>query len=319
MSQSKRASSHLIRVLRDPITLLAIALFIIFTALYTDKFLSPVSISSILRMFAIVSLLAIGPTFVVLMGSLDMTYVGIWMLGGILVWLLFPYLGMPTIFTYIIFGAIIGLLNGVLFAKGKIPSFLITLAMLAILGYMTTAASGGMPKSVPEYSFLRVKIASYIPSTFLLALPVIAAALYVFYFTKVGTYLSAIGSNEEGAGLAGINVTKYKILAFVISGLITGAGSMIIFVDLGCQSPISIDFSRDVVGALVAIVMGGTPLVGGVGGPHRTLLGALAYVLIYHGLIMSGLDPFTLRLAIGATLLAAVIVASRGLKGVIIA
>ncbi len=319
MSGQRKTLTPLRRAIRDPIVLLVIALFIISTILYTDKFLSPPSIASILRMFSIVSLLSIGPTFVVLTGSLDLTYVGIWMFGGILTWLIFPYVGMPAILFYIIFGAFIGAISGLIFAKGKVPSFLLTLAMLAVLGYSTTAVSGGMPKAVPEYSFLKMKITPYVPSTFLLALPIIGVALYIFYFTKIGSYLCAIGSNEEGAQLAGINVTKYKILSFVISGLITGAGSMIIFVDLGCQSPIAIDMSRDVVGALVAIVLGGTPLTGGVGGPHRTLLGALAYVLLYHALIMSGLDPFSLRLAIGATLLAAVIVASRGLKGVIIA
>lgn len=297
-------------------------LVIIFSTIVTEKFLSAGNLVAILKNFAVTSMLAVGPTFVILLGSIDVSYMGIWMFGGALVWLLYPYLGLASIFIYPIFGLLIGLFNGVVHVKAKIPSFILTLSVTAILAFMTTYVrnvSGVLTLTVPAYNFLRESSIPYMPSPFLIALPVIALSLFLMFFTKLGTYLCAIGSNEEGAKLAGINVDKYKILAFMFSGFITGLGSIAIFVHLGNQTRVDFDPS-ELVRGLAAIVLGGTPLAGGMGGPHRTLLGAIVYVLIFNGLfLLPGVDPNHLKLFIGTLLLGAVVVASKALKGALIA
>lgn len=299
-----------------------IALVAIFSAIVPEKFLSPSNFVAILKNFAVTSMLAVGPTFVILLGSIDVSYMGIWMFGGALVWLLYPYLGLASIAIYPIFGLLVGLFNGVVHVKAKIPSFILTLAMTALLAFLTTYVrniSGVLTLTVPAYNFLRESPIPYLPSPFLLALPVIVVALFLMFFTKLGTYFCAIGSNEEGAKLAGIDVEKYKILAFTLSGLLTGLGSIAIFVHLGCQTRVDFDPS-ELVRGLAAIVLGGTPLAGGMGGPHRTLLGALVYVLIFNGLfLLPGVDPNHLKLYVGTLLLGAVIAASRALKGALIA
>ncbi|MDW8021249.1 MAG: ABC transporter permease [Nitrososphaerota archaeon] len=297
-------------------------LIVIFSAIVPEKFLSSSNLVAILKNFAVTSMLAVGPTFVILLGSIDVSYMGIWMLGGALVWLLYPYLGLASILIYPIFGILVGLFNGMVHVKAKIPSFILTLAVTAVFAFLTTYirnVSGVLTLTVPAYNFLRESPIPYLPSPFLLALPVIVVALFLMFFTKLGTYLCAIGSNEEGAKLAGINVEKYKIMAFTVSGLLTGLGSIAIFVHLGCQTRVDFDPS-ELVRGLAAIVLGGTPLAGGMGGPHRTLLGALVYVLIFNGLfLLPGVDPNHLKLYIGALLMGAVIVASRALRGVLIA
>ncbi|MCS7125410.1 MAG: ABC transporter permease [Aigarchaeota archaeon] len=297
-------------------------LIMIFSVIVPEKFLSTGNLIAILKNFAVTSMLAVGPTFVILLGSIDVSYMGIWMFGGALVWLLYPYLGLASILIYPIFGLMIGLFNGVIHVKAKIPSFILTLAVTAVFAFLTTYVrniSGVLTLTVPAYNFLRESPIPYLPSPFLLALPVILIALFLMFFTKLGTYLCAIGSNEEGSKLAGINVEKYKILAFTISGLLTGLGSIAIFVHLGCQTRVDFDPS-ELVRGLAAIVLGGTPLAGGMGGPHRTLLGALVYVLIFNGLfLLPGVDPNHLKLYIGTLLLGAVVVASKALKGALIA
>jgi len=267
-------------------------------------------------------MLAIGPTFVILLGSIDVSFIGIWMFGGALVWLLHPYLGLASIVIYPVFGLLVGLFNGVVHVKAKVPSFILTIAVTAIFAYLTTYVrnvSGLLTLTVPAYDFLLESPIPYIPSSFLLALPVIVLALFIMFFTKLGTYFCAIGSNEEGAKLAGINVEKYKILAFMLSGLLVGLGSIAIFIHLGCRARVDFDPS-ELVRGLAAIVLGGTPLAGGMGGPHRTLLGALVYVLIFNGLfLLPGVDPNLLKLYVGTLLLGAVVAASRALKGALIA
>ncbi|MEM3610247.1 MAG: ABC transporter permease [Candidatus Anstonellales archaeon] len=306
---------------RNPVSWLIIGLSILFSILYPKSFLTGTNLESILKGFVITSMLSIGPTFVVLMGSLDVSYMGIWMFGGALVWLLFPYIGLASIFIYPIFGLAVGFLNGLIHVKTKIPSFILTLSITAIFAYLTTVTRniyGVLTLAVPEYRFLTGSFIPYLPNTFLLALPVLALSFFFMNFTKLGTYLCAIGSNEEGAELVGINVKKYKILGFTVSGFLSGFGSIALYSYLGARAPVTLDLNEMIRG-LAAIVLGGTPFVGGVGGPHRTLFGALAYVLIFNGLFLAGIDPNHFKLYIGLTLIAAVLIASRGLKGVLIA
>lgn len=323
LQQTKFVLGYARRLVRgNPALWAIIGLMLIFSAIVPDKFLSTSNLIAILRNFAVTSMLAVGPTFVILLGSIDLSYMGIWMFGGALVWLAYPYLGLFSIFLYPIFGLLVGLFNGIVYVKAKIPSFILTLAMTAVLAFLTTYVrniSGVLTLTVPAYDFLRVSPVPYIPSPFLLAIPTIVLAIFVMFFTKLGTYISAIGSNEEGAKLAGINVARYKILAFMTSGFFVGLGSIAIFVHLGNQTRVDFDPS-ELIRGLAAIVLGGTPLAGGLGGPHRTLLGAMVYVLIFNGLfLLPGVDPNHLKLYIGTLLLGAVIIASKALKGALIA
>lgn len=300
-----------------PVIIALIALVVIFSSLYPERFLTPLNFKTILRQFVTLTLFALGPSIVVVTGSLDLSYVGIWMLGGILVWLLMPILGMFSILVIPLLGLTTGLLIGVIQVKAKIPSFILTLGLLATYGGLTATLSGGYPRHVRGYEFITARLIPYIPTAFLWSIPIIIAAVFIIKRTKIGTYLYAIGSNEEGARLAGINVDKYKILAFTISGLFTGIGSIILFQHLGGATPVNLNLNN-VVGPLVAIVLGGTPLIGGSGGPQRTILGALTFTVLYRGLLLSLLHPQAIQLIVGLLLIVSIVVGTRGLKGVTI-
>ncbi len=300
-----------------PVIIALIALVVIFSSLYPERFLTPLNFKTILRQFVTLTLFALGPSIVVVTGSLDLSYVGIWMLGGILVWLLMPILGMFSILVIPLLGLATGLLIGVIQVKAKIPSFILTLGLLATYAGLTATLSGGYPRHVRGYEFITARLIPYIPTAFLWSIPIIIAAVFIIKRTKIGTYLYAIGSNEEGARLAGINVDKYKILAFTISGLFTGIGSIILFQHLGGATPVNLNLNN-VVGPLVAIVLGGTPLIGGSGGPQRTILGALTFTVLYRGLLLSLLHPQAIQLIVGLLLIVSIVVGTRGLKGVTI-
>lgn len=300
-----------------PVIIALIALVVIFSSLYPERFLTPLNFKTILRQFVTLTLFALGPSIVVVTGSLDLSYVGIWMLGGILVWLLMPILGMFSILVIPLLGLATGLLIGVIQVKAKIPSFILTLGLLATYGGLTATLSGGYPRHVRGYEFITARLIPYIPTAFLWSIPIIIAAVFIIKRTKIGTYLYAIGSNEEGARLAGINVDKYKILAFTISGLFTGIGSIILFQHLGGATPVNLNLNN-VIGPLVAIVLGGTPLIGGSGGPQRTILGALTFTVLYRGLLLSLLHPQAIQLIVGLLLIVSIVVGTRGLKGVTI-
>ncbi|HEY86601.1 MAG TPA: ABC transporter permease [Dehalococcoidia bacterium] len=300
-----------------PVIIVLITLFMMFSILYPEKFLTPLNLSTILKQFVTLTLFALGPSIVVVTGSLDLSFVGIWMLGGILVWLLMPILGMFSILVIPLLGLVTGFLIGVIQVKAKVPSFILTLSLLVTYGGLTATLSGGYPRHVRGYEFITARLIQYIPTAFLWSIPIIIAAVFIIKCTRIGIYLYAIGSNEEGAHLAGINVDKYKILAFTISGLFTGIGSIVLFQHLGGAAPVELNLNN-MVWPLVAMVLGGTPLMGGSGGPQRTVLGALTFAVVYRGLLLSLLHPQMIQLLVGLLLIVSIIVGTRGLKGVTI-
>lgn len=298
-----------------PVIFVLIALVILFSSLYPDKFLSSLNLTTILRQFVTLMLFAVGPSIVVVTGALDLSYVGIWMLGGILVWVLTPIIGISSIFVIPLLGLATGFLIGVINAKVKMPSFILTLSLLVIYSGLTATIAGGIPRTVKGYDFLTADFIPVIPTVFLWTIPIVAVAIYLMKRTRIGIYLYSIGSNEEGAKLAGINVDKYKIIAFTISGLLSGIGSVIIFKNQGGSVPVTLNLNT-LVYPLVAIVLGGTLLVGGSGGPHRTILGALTFTILIRGLTISFLEPTMIQLIVGLLLIASIVVGSRGVKGV---
>ena len=315
-TEQQKTSSVGVRIIKVyPAILLLIILLIVFSVIFPNRFLTVMNLTSILGQFVTIILFALGPSMVATIGSLDLTYVGIWMLGGMLVWHLTPSLGLLAIFIYPLLGLATGLLVGIIQVKAKIPSFILTLSLLAAYCGLTSILSGGYPRIVRGYEFLTAQLVPYIPTALLWTIPLIIIAIYIMKSTKIGIYLYAIGSNEEGARLAGINVDRYKILTFSMSGLLTGIGSVIQFQHLGGSVPLALNLNTMTL-PLVAIVFGGTLLTGGSGGPDRTVYGTLAFVVLYRGLNLSLLAPEILQLIVGLLLVISIVVASRGLRGI---
>lgn len=293
-----------------PVILILVVFFAAFAALYPDTFLTPLNFSSMIRQFVTLMLFAAGPSIVMTTGSLDLSFVGIWMLGGILVWLLFPVVGLAAILVIPVLGVVTGLAIGVIQVKARIPSFILTLSVLITYWGLTAMLSGGYPRTVSGYAFLTDELIPGIPTALLWTAIILAAAIVIMKCTVVGSYLYAIGSNEEGAHLAGINVVKYRILAFTLSGLFTGIGSIILFQHMGGAVPV--DFNLNTMNwPLVAIILGGTPLMGGSGGPQRTILGAITLTVFIRGLNVAMLPPEAIQLLVGIMLIASIIVGSR--------
>lgn len=315
MRNQRKRSGFLELLLRHPVVIVLVGLVALFSALYPQRFLTTLNLTTILKQFVTLMLFALGPSMVVVTGSLDLSYVGIWMLGGVLVWLLTPSLGLFAILILPLLGLGTGFFVGVVHAKGKVPSFILTLCLLVVYWGLTAALSGGYSRTVKGYEFITASLVPFIPTAFLWSLPLIAGAIYLMTRTRVGLYFYAIGSNEEGAGLAGIPVEKYKILVFTLSGLFTGIGTIILFQHLGGSVPVELNL-KNVVWPLVGIVLGGTPLVGGSGGPQRTILGALTFSVFYRGLYLSLLHPEAIQLLVGILLIVSIVVGARGIKGV---
>lgn len=296
-----------------PVLLIFIIFFIGFSALYADRFLTGLNIEAMLKQFVRLMLFAVGPSIVMTTGSLDLSFVGIWMLGGVLVWLLIPVVGLVAILAFPIVGVLTGLMIGVIQAKARIPSFILTLSVMITYWGVTAMLSGGYPRSVKGYEFLTAKLMPVIPTALLWSIPILAVAIFLMKRTVLGTYFYAVGANEEGAHMAGIRVNRLKVLVFTISGLFTGVSSIVLFQHLGGSVPVELNLNT-MNEPLVAIILGGTPLMGGTGGPQRTILGAITLTVLMRGLNVAMLPPQAIELLVGLMLIVSIIVGSRSLN-----
>ena len=198
-------------------------------------------------------------------------------------------------------------MNGLLFTKLKIPSFLVTLGTLSVMSGIALILTGGATITMRDPLVRSIATGQYIPGVPNLvfwALIIYVIVVFLAFRTKFGRYCYALGENERVVELAGAKVDRYKIYPFVLSGLLCGLGGMLLAARIASASP-------DMAGGLLlpsiaAIVMGGTALTGGVGGPHRTILGVLVIAVLQNGMNLIGINPFVQEIIFGAVVVAAV-------------
>lgn len=289
--------------LRDLVGFIAfIIIFLFFSIASHGKMFSLFNIKAILEQSMICIIVGCGCLFVVAQGSIDLS-VGVNLaLSGVVSmliatalnvsWLIFPLA--------LIVGAAVGLFNGVLVSKFKVPSFMLTIALLiavrGIVNYIQSIVeTQPLPVEFAGFSELAVKI----PAFFVVA----GIMVYIFEYTKVGKYCKAIGENEATAKQSGVPISKMKIVAFVLSGLMAGVAALFTMVSLGGTSTtMGSFFEMDVA---MAIYLGGVLVTGGTSAKiYKVFLGSFTITIIRNGLALIGLSsPQTLETVEGAFLL----------------
>lgn len=219
---------------------------------------------------------------------------------------------MPTIVgiaAALIIGALCGTFNGIMISKFKLQPMIATLAMMSMArGAAYTIADGN---TITGYSAgFRWIGTGTIPGTQIPVQIIFMIALYiVFYYVmkyrKFGRYIYSIGGNEEATRLSGINVDKYKTLAYTLSGLCAGISSVILTAKLNsAQSTAGLDYEMD---AIASCVIGGTSLLGGSGSVWGTFVGAIIMIVIRNGLNLLNVSSNLQKLVIGVVILLAVL------------
>jgi ribose transport system permease protein len=302
-------------LLRDAGIGLALLALIIFFAVTTEHFLSPNNISNILTQITINLILAIGMTFVILIGGIDLS-VGSMLAFCAVVAGTVMTLPDQSLFQAVLFatlasiatGAICGFFNGWISAFWGLPSFIVTLGMLNIArgaALQTTDARTiySFPQDFNNFGSLMI---FGIPVVFLIALTLALIAWVVLSRTVFGRLLYGIGNNEEAVRLAGHSLMFYKVAAFTIAGVLVGIAAIVYMARLNIASPIiGIGFELN---AIAAVIIGGTSLNGGRGSVIGTLLGACIIGVLANGLILYGLSDFMRQMITGVVIILAVII-----------
>lgn len=300
-------------ILLKYISLIGLLLICITITLISPRFLTVSNILNVLTQVSVNAILAIGMSFVILTGGIDLSVGSVLAITGAIVATFAKSGGniFPGIIITIIVGAVIGLFNGLIISKGKVQAFIVTLATMTIFRGITYVFTNGNPISGlrDNISFIGNNSVFKIPIPIILIFIVFFIAWYALNQTRFGRYIYALGGNEDSARLSGINTDKIKTLVYVISGVTAAIGGIVVTSRIGSASPnAGTGFELD---AIAAVVLGGTSLAGGEGNVSGTIIGALIIGVLNNGLNLMSVSPFYQSIVKGAVILMAVLLDKR--------
>ena len=289
-----------------PVILLAV-LCVAFGAV-SPRFFTFNNAMIILQQAAVLLTVSLGMTFVIIAGSIDLSVGSIVALTALASASLAKDMGIWAIVPAAIVGILAGLVNGLIFAKGKVPSFMVTLGTLVAYRGLVLYFTKGAPVEITQRDFLNTFAGRTdgIPHAAIIVLLIAMVVYVIFNNTVFGREVRAIGGGERVAILTGLKVNRTKILIFTMLGLLCGlAGTLQSARVYAATAQLGEGLEMDVI---AAVVVGGTPLTGGVGSIQGTVLGALVITILSNGMNMMGVDPYIQNIIKGVVLIAAVFV-----------
>ena len=297
-------------------SLIGLIILCIVITIVSPAFMTLSNITNIFTQVSTNAIIAVGMTFVILTGGIDLSVGSTVAISGALAASIIK--STNNIFLAIIVasitGIVIGLINGVLISKGKLQAFIVTLATMTIFRGATLVFTNGTPISKLSETFVKIgngKI-GFIPIPVIITIVVLIISIYLLTQTRFGRYLYALGGNEESAKLSGINTNKIKTFVYVISGFASSIAGIIIASRIGSASPnAGTSFELD---AIAAVVIGGTSLSGGEGRITGTIIGALIIGVLNNGLNLMNVSPFYQSIVKGLVILIAVLLDKKSRK-----
>ncbi|MDU7411247.1 MAG: ribose ABC transporter permease [Anaerococcus sp.] len=293
-------------------TILALIILMIFVSILNPAFLQSNNLLNLMRQLIINGFIALGMTFVILTGGIDLS-VGstLALTSAIFAGLLQN--GMNTglaILIALVLGLVLGLLNGILITKGKLAPFIVTLATMTIFRGLTLVYTDGRPIAGPRdnfaFKFLGKGQFLGIPFQVILFILAFLVLWMILNKTALGRKIYAVGGNEKASFISGINIDKVKIWVYVISSLMAVLSGLVLTSRLNSAQPTAgAAYEMD---AIAAVVLGGTSMTGGSGSLTGTLIGILILGVLNNGLNLLGVSSFYQQIVKGIVILIAVLI-----------
>jgi ribose transport system permease protein len=276
--------------------------------LLSPVFFTSYNFMNIARQCSINLILAVGMTFVILTGGIDLSVGGFMALvGTIVAGLLASGVSVElAILIGLVIGIALGLFNGVCVANAKIPPFVTTMATLSIARALALLYTNGYPiTGMPaNFTFLGSGKIFSIPVPVIIAVIILAIGIFLLKKTVLGRYIYAVGGNEDATRLSGINVKMWKVVTYSLHGLFTAIAGIVLTARMNSGQPtMASGIELDII---AAVVIGGTSLAGGEGGLVGTIIGALLITVLNNGLTILNVNPYLQGLIIGLVILLAV-------------
>ncbi|NLJ49930.1 MAG: ABC transporter permease [Candidatus Atribacteria bacterium] len=313
---TSQESKIIFRLFNNQLTTIIIILLVMVFLMgtFTRTFLTANNIFNVLRAFSWIAIASFGQSMVIIGGGIDLSSGSTMAFAGIITAMMLTN-GFGVGLSLLIglgFGAFIGLVNGVLVSRAKLPPFIATLGMMSILrGFCYGLTSGWLIRSLPKgFLYLgQTDLSLYIWKVPLPALIMICFAILSFFYltkTKVGYHIYAVGGNEYAASLAGIDASRVKYVIYTLSGLFAAVGGILMTSRLGVAAPTAADgYELDII---AAAVIGGISLSGGEGNVWGALVGAAIMQILRNALVLVGFPAYWQSSAIGTVIIGAVMI-----------
>lgn len=305
------------QALQKALAFVTLIVLILFFSLASPNFLIPDNINSILLATCVNGLLALGVTFVIITGGIDLSIGTVMTFSAVSSGVLVTNFGLPLwlgVIVCILVGGLIGAFTGCLVAYLRIPAFIATLGIMMVTRGLSLVVSGASPVYFPDgYKEIAVGslVSKLIPGfnlqngVLILFLCTILASI-ILNKTILGRYNFAIGSNAEATRLSGVNVAGWLIAIHTLAGLFCGIAGVIISSRLGSAQPaLGQGYELE---AIAAVVIGGTSLSGGQGTISGTIIGAFIMSVLTNGLRIMGVKQEWQTVVIGLVVILAVFI-----------
>ncbi|MGL4648039.1 MAG: ABC transporter permease [Caldilineaceae bacterium] len=303
--QAKPRDSRNLVGLMPIITL--VVLMVIMT-IGSRNFFSRSNLLGLLEQSSTLLVMGLGQTFVILLGSIDLTVAAVAAFVTIVVAMLIPVLGYWAFVVGALVGVFSGLVTGLIHTKARIPSFIATLGISGIWTGIAFVVSDATPITISnaDIGYLEWVTGDTfgLPNTVLIAAFVLLITYVLESFTPFGRYVKAIGAGERATFVSGINIDRYKTLAFTLCGTLAGVSGILLATRMAGGSARMADGMQ--MKAIAIVVLGGTAISGGVGGVMRTLVGGLIVIVLDVGMVMIGINPWFRQAIYGAIIIIAV-------------
>jgi inositol transport system permease protein len=301
---------------------LIFAIMVLAASMLSPAFLSSTNLINIVRQMSVVGLIALGVTGVIVSAGIDLSSGSVVGLTAVVAASFaqdpefatpfYPGLHVPIIVPVLaacVVGALVGLINGTLVAKTRIPPFIATLGTYTAIRGVGLLYTGGRPISdlSDAYNFIGQGDVFGLPVPIIILL-VMAVVTHVLYaHTKFGKYIYAIGGNEQAARVSGIDAAKYKMLIYVYAGFLSGLAGLVVSSRIGSGQPgLGVGYELD---AIAAAVIGGSSLsAGGIGTVAGTIVGALIIGVLNNILDLMNVSAYWQQIIKGCIIVGAVII-----------
>lgn len=268
---------------------LILILLLAICTMASPYFFTVANILNVARQISIIGILSVGMTFVIITGGIDLSIGPTMALTTVFIALLSGYNGIVAVIMALAVGFLVGIINGTIIAYLNVQAFIVTLGMMSVLkGIGLTIAKGSPITGVAENIMFmgRGKIFETIPSQCIIFIGIAVISGIILKRTSLGRYTYAIGGNIEASRLSGINVKRYTMLIYGISGLLAGLSGILMATQLNMgEASLGDGYEMD---AIAAVVIGGTSLKGGTGTVGGTIIGIL--IIGFLGNLLNLLD-----------------------------
>lgn len=313
---AKYSREKIALLISDKASFLALFSLIIIFSFIAENFFSLPNLTNILDLSATLLLAATAMTFILMLGAIDLSVEGLAGLAGIVGALMVKNFtnsndyGFLSIIICIFLGAIFGLLNGIVFTKLKIPSFMTTLGVGAVATGVGVLVTRGYPVIITDQSIRGLAhirlLGGVVPLLFVIAITINFLIWFISERTMLGRHVIAIGGDEAIAKDLGIKIDLVKIIVFGISGAMFGLVGMLLVAKLGAgdiRNTIGLTFD-----AIAAALIGGIAITGGIGKIPYAAIGAITLTILRNGMVLLGINPYIQQGVVGAIIILTVAV-----------